>query len=85
MPDDGIFDAMALVDNAETDFFSIAFHWLGDGVPGSQTFEIYDENFTLIEQGITTTPVPEPTTLLLLGFGLLSFASLISKKERILK
>ena len=75
LPDDGAFDALALTDGASlADSFTVSFVWLGSNAPGSQYFEVYDPLFFTIETGNTTaggsTPVPEPTTMLLLGTGL---------------
>jgi hypothetical protein len=42
------------------DGFAVEFHWLGNGIPGGQAFEIYDpDSFALLAHGVTT-PVPEP-------------------------
>jgi len=56
--------------------FAVAFKYTGSGTPGSQYFEIYDENFDLIDFGTTvpSTPVPEPVSTaggLLAAVGLL--------------
>jgi hypothetical protein len=71
LPDDGAYDAYALVNNAFlSDMFTISFVWLG-GVagPGAQFFEVYDGlTWSVLEDGYTTSdtaPVPEPTTMLL--------------------
>ncbi|TRO82576.1 PEP-CTERM sorting domain-containing protein [Desulfuromonas acetexigens] len=76
IPDDGAYDAMALVDNASLNsVFNVGFDWMGSSAPGSQYFEIYDENFQILESGYTTlalsAPIatPEPGTFLLVGFG----------------
>jgi len=71
LPADGLFDVVALVDSPLLGGpFTATFIWPGNGTPGPQSFEIFDEQLQVIESG-TTTPVPEPAT------GLLLFASLI--------
>ena len=75
LPHDGFLDALALVDNPSlTDSFFIDFIWRGVGGPASQRFEVFDDNFDLIESGRTipfgSTGVPEPTTAWLALFGL---------------
>lgn len=76
VPDDGLFDALALVDAPATlTGFMIEFVWLGGGVPGSQPFVIYDSAFATIESGVTVAgpavAVPEPALGLLLSLGAL--------------
>jgi hypothetical protein len=71
LPDGGIYDALALVDNASLKYpFAVTFVWLGTGAPGSQPFTINqfdaDSNISFLEEG-RTTPVPEPSTLLLIS------------------
>jgi hypothetical protein len=69
LPDDGLFDTLALVDAPTLTGFMIEFVWLGAGVPGNQSFVIYDSAFAAIESGRTTTrtvAVPEPPALGLL-------------------
>jgi len=52
--------------------FSVTFNWLGVGTPGRQYFEIINPTtFQTIHSGYTVL-VPEPATLLLLGFGTLA-------------
>jgi hypothetical protein len=76
IPDPGIYDAMALVDNAPLSAsFSVSFVWLGTGTPGSQYFGVYDTDFSVSATG-QTAPVPEPSTLLLLATGLLGMSGL---------
>lgn len=69
LPDDGLYDALALVDGASTaDLFAVRFIWFGPGLPVSQLFSIYEPGFSTIESGTT---VPEPTTAAFLTLGLL--------------
>lgn len=80
----GAYDALALTDGASLiDPFTVSFHWLGIGTPWehAQDFEIYYlDPFQIIETG-TTSPIPEPGTLILLitvslgltGFGIRKF------------
>lgn len=64
LPDDGLYDALALVDGASlASPFTVEFNWMGSGRPGAQPFVVYDDNFAAIEAGVT---VPEPSPLLLL-------------------
>ena len=82
LPDDGLYDALALVNNASlANPFTVSFVWLGGigTTPGAQPFAIFDESFQTVAAG-TTAPVPEPGTLVLLGTGL---ASLIAIRKRL--
>jgi hypothetical protein len=66
----GRYDAQARLDGASLLFsFVVRFLWSGEGDPGSQTFEIYDPSFAVVETG-QTVPIPEPGTALLLALGL---------------
>ena len=74
IPDDGSYDALALVDNASlADIFSLTFVWIGTGIPGAQPFSVYNETFTVIETGMTTAfnngtvPMPAPLGLFAIG------------------
>jgi hypothetical protein len=73
LPADGLYDALALVDDASlADPFTVSFVWIGGGAPGSQPFFVYDESFQTVESGFTVL-VPEPGTLLLLGAAVPAF------------
>lgn len=70
LPADGFLDALALTNSPSLAApFTITFIWRGTGTPGSQPFEIFDDTFTVIDEGGTVpaggTPVPEPTSALL--------------------
>ncbi len=86
LPDDGLFDALALVDAPATlTGFTIEFVWLGGGVPGSQPFVIYDSAFATIESGRTvavpdTPGVPEPPAL---GLILMSLIALLCARCKV--
>ena len=80
---DGYYDALALTtDPPLAGPFQVSFLWLGTGTPGSQRFEIYREQDLpgFIEEG-RTTPVPEPSTLLLVVTGA-GLARLLRKRSR---
>lgn len=85
VPADGIYDAIAVADNASlADPFTVSFVWEGPGVPGSQPFEVYfydDPDFDIIESGQT---VPEPATILLVGSGLFGLAGLRKRAKKTL-
>jgi hypothetical protein len=78
---DGTYDALALVDNPLfAGPFSVSFTWLGlaGSTPGSQIFDVYNLDASgfpeSIESGVTSlpdtpTPIPEPSTLLLVSAG----------------
>jgi hypothetical protein len=75
LPADGFLDGLALVNNLSlADPFTLQFIWRGTGTPGSQLYEIFDDTFSVIDEGKTIpaggpTPIPEPTTLTLLLSG----------------
>jgi len=69
--DPGFLDALALTNSPSTVVpFQVDFVWLGQGVPGSQPFYIYDSTFTPISSG-SSVIVPEPQTWLLASCGTL--------------
>ena len=56
--------------------YSVSFDWLGEGMPGSQYYEIVNpDTFEPIDTGWT---IPEPCTLLLFGLG-----AIISRNKRL--
>ena len=81
LPDDGFYDALALVAGIASgdtlSGFSIQFDYLGANAPGSQPYDIFDPiSFNVLASGNTqsaTQTVPEPAIfwLLLSGLGLL--------------
>lgn len=91
LADDGFFDAIALgpSDAIQPGLglggFSIRFDWLGSGAPGTQPFEIRDAiTFDLVDTGFTV-PIPEPTSALLIGFGLCLLSSSRARATRPLR
>ena len=61
----GLYDALTLVNTPSlADPFNVNFVWLGAGIPGSQPFVIYSNDFSTIVQGQTVS-VPEPSTFVL--------------------
>ena len=91
LPDDGIFDALALVagidPGAVLGGFSVAFDWLLGGTPGDQDFLLFDFDFNLIGEGTTMladtpTPVSEPAPAALLAVGLLLFGAAAWRRRR---
>lgn len=67
---------------APNDFLelSVSFTWHGDGIPGSQFYELFGPGYADLGSGYTAydgdvTPVPEPGTLALLATGILGLAA----------
>lgn len=84
IPDDGLFDALALVNNPSlSGTFSIQFVWLGaPDTPGAQDYETYtcgDLNctgFSTLSSGSTaSSAIPEPASLSLFLAGLLGLGA----------
>ena len=84
VPDDGMYDALALTDNASlADVFIVSFVWQGSGTPGSQYFEVYDPDYVVLDsESGQTSQVPVPSALLLLGSGLAGLAGFKFRKRR---
>lgn len=84
LEDDGVYDALALVDAAPLDGpFTVRFFWLGDGVPGSQAFDFYeyDPLSDTVETVGSGQTVPGPGSFLaLLALGGLSVGAHGRKK-----
>ena len=59
--------------------FEVNFTWLAAGTPGAQTYEQFDDQFSVVASGSTVlaSPVPEPGTALLFTAGaiLLAYSS----------
>lgn len=89
LPDDGIFDTLALglgiAPGAMQGGFSVSFDFLGTGTPGEQFFDIFDSDFRIVFSGETTAidsvPVPEPTSLALFAVGLLLVTTLTRRRR----
>ena len=84
LPDDGIFDTLALGSPLSAGDslggFSVSFDWLGSGSgPGEQYFELFDFNFDLIDSGTTVSQVPAPAAIWLFGSALLGLAGIKRK------
>jgi hypothetical protein len=69
-PGDGVFSATALTGMPSlADAVSLRFVWLGAGPPGSQSFEVFNDSFQIIDAG-TTLAVPEPGAFWLIAAGI---------------
>ncbi len=74
LPTAGVYDALSLTNGASlADPFVVSFNWLGNGTPGAQAFDIYDNTFNAVASGFTS-PVPEPSSILLMLSGLLGLS-----------
>jgi hypothetical protein len=65
--------------------FSVRFAWHGAGTPGAQAFTVFDSDFNVTANGITTLTqavVPEPDAVLLLLIGL-SMALFAARRSRV--
>ena len=72
LPADGTYDARAIQSGASTlDPFVVDFTWSAQAgsPPGSLPFQITNADFSVKETGMTT-PIPEPSSLLLLTGGI---------------
>lgn len=71
---DGVFSATIASSGVLPADFLVSFDWIGSSTPGSQPLEIFDPNFNTIATGITS-PVPEPSHVLLMITGLGALAA----------
>lgn len=89
IPDDGFYDAQALVagisPEASFNGFGVQFDYLGTGAPSQQLFNIVDPNtFALLDFGMTqAVVVPLPAAMWLFGSGALSLFGLSRYRYRI--
>lgn len=82
VPANGLYSALALQPTASTSLsFEVTFVRKGSGVPGAQPFSVLDENFSLLQSGMTT-PVPEPRAYVMLGVGLLMLVDRARRRAR---
>ncbi len=87
LPDDGFYDGLSntlsIAPGETLTGFTIQFDYFGSDMPGSQFFEIINAtNFSVLDSG-TTTVVPIPAAVWLLGSGIFSlfFVARGSKKS----
>jgi hypothetical protein len=92
LPDNGFFDALALVtgiaSNASLGGFSVRFDWLGVGSPGSQSFQIVDPvSFAVQDAGSTALrpnqQVAEPSSLALAAIALVMALGIGLRKRQV--
>lgn len=85
-PLDGLLISTALADIADaTAIFEVEFDWTGNGTPGAQPYEIFDDGFNIVSTARTVafgaTNVPEPATLALVVAGLLVLLMRASRRR----
>lgn len=80
VPLDGVASFLALNSVAAHGQLEVTFTWLGAGMPGTQPYELVDDQFNVVVGGHTTptSPVPEPPTALMLLLG----AALVALRHR---
>ncbi len=82
----GIYDAFTLNApiplNQSLGGFTVRFHYAGTAPLGAQEFEIFDPNFNLLESGMTTEAVPEPSAVLLFISGSLGLTRLRKRSDK---
>lgn len=87
LPADGEYDMVATIDSPSlSPSFDVQFQYSGSGSPGPQSFTLYDPAYAILATGITVpstplSPIPEPTSLLLLGSGLLSLCGYVKRRR----
>lgn len=79
---DGLFTlSAARVIGTETFAFSVAFDWLGNGVPAGMPFETFDASFNITGGGVSVA-IPEPAQVHLMLGGLIALAGLVVRRRR---
>ena len=83
IPADGELDEIAQGNNASlANPFSIDFFTKPAApTPGSQSFQVFDSSFTMVDSGTTSAPIPEPASWMLLAVGLAA----VLRRARILR
>lgn len=88
IPDDGAFDALALVDSPTlANTFTVSFVWLGASCePVNQYFDVYDGiTWATLDSGLTISSspstVPEPTTMTLFGAGIACLLGVLRRRK----
>ena len=80
LPADGLLDGLhlagPLVHGATFTGFSVQVLYLGQGVPGPQSYDLLDSASLWVVQSGVTSPVPEPRSALLLLVGVLGLGAL---------
>ncbi len=87
LPDDGFYDALALVAGIapgnSSGGFGVRFDYLGAGTPGAQVFDVVDPfTFEVLDSGLTqASVVPAPAAIWLFGSGLLGLVGIGTKQK----
>ena len=79
---DGLVSVTALdpLPSTGSALLSVQFVWTAIGAPGSQPFDVLDDQFNVTSMGMTT-PVPEVSTASLLFAGLLALSPLLRRRR----
>lgn len=76
LEEDGTLDALPLTAGGVlSGSFSVQALWLGTGLPGTQSFELYNSTDWTAQESGTTSPVPVPGALFLMFSGLAALAA----------
>ena len=89
LPADGLLDGLhlagPLVHGATFTGFSVQVLYLGQGVPGPQSYDLLDSASLWVLQSGVTSPVPESRSALLLLLGMLSLGALGAGRQASIK